>query len=177
RASTRPGGPHRRWPPGRRRRGRGRLSHRPSRGCCRFYTQVSIRKLKEIHAATHPAAKLEVRRDEQLAELLRDLDAEDDDCGTTTEPAWLNSRRLATMTAMHTEPLKARVINGRLVLDAPTNLPEGAEVELAVVDGDDLDDEERAELHAAIEQGMDDLDAGRSVDAEVILAKIRARQA
>ena len=40
------------------------------------------------------------------------------------------------MTAMHTEPLKARVINGRLVLDAPTNLPEGAEVELAVVDGD-----------------------------------------
>lgn len=81
------------------------------------------------------------------------------------------------MTAMHTEPLKARVINGRLVLDAPTNLPEGAEVELAVVDGDDLDDEERAELHAAIEQGMDDLDAGRSVDAEVILAKIRARQA
>ncbi len=81
------------------------------------------------------------------------------------------------MTAMHTEPLKARVINGRLVLDAPTNLPEGAEVELAVVDGDDLDDEERAELHAAIEQGMDDLDAGRSVDAEVILAKVRARQA
>ena len=40
-----------------------------------------------------------------------------------------------------------------------------------------LDDEERAELHAAIEQGMDDLDAGRSVDAEVILAKVRARQA
>ena len=41
-----------------------------------LYTQVSIRKLKEIHAATHPAAKLEVKRDEELAELLGDLEAE-----------------------------------------------------------------------------------------------------
>jgi integrase/recombinase XerD len=43
-----------------------------------LYTQVSIRKLKEIHAATHPAAKLEVSRDEEVAELLGDLEAEDD---------------------------------------------------------------------------------------------------
>jgi hypothetical protein len=82
------------------------------------------------------------------------------------------------MDAMHSEPLKARVVNGRLVLDEPTDLPEGREVYLAVVDeGDDLDDEERAALHASIERGMKQLDAGQSVDAEVVLAKIRARQA
>ena len=82
------------------------------------------------------------------------------------------------MNAMHTEPLKARVVNGRLILDEPTDLPEGREVYLAVVDeGDDLDDEERAALHASIERGMKQLDAGQSVDAEVVLAKIRARRA
>lgn len=81
------------------------------------------------------------------------------------------------MNEMHTEPLKARVVNGRLILDEPTDLPEGSEVRLVVVDGDELDDEERAALNASLERGMDDLEAGRSVDAEVILAKIRARQA
>ena len=47
--------------------------------------------------------------------------------------------------------MKARVKNGRLVLNEPTNLPEGTEVELmACVDGDDLDDVDRAALHAAL---------------------------
>jgi hypothetical protein len=43
-----------------------------------------------------------------------------------------------------TEPLKAHVRNGRLVLDEPTDLPEGTEVELVVADSwDDLDDDDR----------------------------------
>jgi hypothetical protein len=71
--------------------------------------------------------------------------------------------------------VKARVQNGRLVIDEPTSLPEGCEVTLAVVDGDELDDEERAELHRAIERGLDDIDAGRVVDADVVLAELRAR--
>lgn len=82
------------------------------------------------------------------------------------------------MNMMHSEPLKARVKNGRLVLDEPTDLPEGREVYLAVVDeGDELDDEERAALHASIERGIAELDAGEGVDADVVLAKIRTRQA
>ncbi len=36
-------------------------------------------------------------------------------------------------------------------LDRPTNLPGGAEAPIALVDGDELDDESRVELHAAIE--------------------------
>lgn len=72
-------------------------------------------------------------------------------------------------------PLKARVRNGRLVLDEPTDLPEGAEVHVVLADGDELDAEERAELHRAIEEGMDDLDAGREEDAYAVIAELRAR--
>lgn len=70
---------------------------------------------------------------------------------------------------------RARVKNGRLVLDEPTNLPEGAEVTVILADADDLDDEERAELHRAIEEGMDDCDAGRVEDAYKVIAELRAR--
>ena len=70
--------------------------------------------------------------------------------------------------------LKARVVNGRYVIDEPAHLPEGAEVELQLVDGDDLDDEERARLHAAIEEGLEDADAGRAISMEESLAEIRA---
>ena len=49
--------------------------------------------------------------------------------------------------------LKAHVHNGRLLLDEPTDLPDGEVVYLQLVEGlvadgvDDLDDEERAALH------------------------------
>ncbi len=46
--------------------------------------------------------------------------------------------------------LKAHVKGGRLLLDEPTDLPDGAEVRVALVDDDDLDDAERARLHAAL---------------------------
>jgi hypothetical protein len=40
--------------------------------------------------------------------------------------------------------LKARVRGGRLVLDEPTELPEGAEVELVPVEDEDFAPEEHA---------------------------------
>lgn len=48
--------------------------------------------------------------------------------------------------------VRARVTNGRLVLDEPTDLPEGAEVELTLVDDQpwDLTSEQRVELKARI---------------------------
>ncbi|MBN1607544.1 MAG: hypothetical protein JW940_12985 [Polyangiaceae bacterium] len=70
--------------------------------------------------------------------------------------------------------LKTRVENGRIKLDQPTNLPDGAEVELVIVGGDELDDEERARLHASLERALDDEDAGRVVDADEFLAEVRA---
>lgn len=47
--------------------------------------------------------------------------------------------------------LRARVANGRIVLDEPTALPEGTVLDLVVDDeGDDLTDEDRRALHAAV---------------------------
>lgn len=77
--------------------------------------------------------------------------------------------------------LTARVHNGRIILDEPTDLPEG-EVELVPLDevlaggGDYLDDEERGRLHASIERGLADVKAGRTVDAREVMEKLRARR-
>ncbi len=86
--------------------------------------------------------------------------------------------------ALAMRALKAQVRGGRLVLDEPTNLPDGTEVELVAVDdeglangGDDLDDEERRRLHESIERGVEDVRAGRTIDAEQVIAKLRARTA
>jgi hypothetical protein len=74
------------------------------------------------------------------------------------------------------QALKARVINGRLVLDEPTDLPEGTELHLVPVedDGDDLDEQERAALHQALDEAEADADAGRTVSEEEMWAKLRA---
>lgn len=56
--------------------------------------------------------------------------------------------------------LRATVHNGRLVLDEPTELPEGTVVEFVTADWDDLDDEDRARLHAALERADAEANAG-----------------
>lgn len=69
--------------------------------------------------------------------------------------------------------LKARVRNGRLVLDEPTTLPEGQEVELVMYDAE-LTAEERAELEQAYDEAIDDFENGRTVDGFEFLAQLRA---
>jgi hypothetical protein len=76
--------------------------------------------------------------------------------------------------------LKAQVKNGRLVLDEPTDLPEGEVVELVPVDevlasgGDYLDDEERAALHRELALSLAEAKAGKLIDADEVLAELRA---
>ena len=71
---------------------------------------------------------------------------------------------------------KARVREGRLILDEPTDLPEGTEIELLPLDpGDWLDETDRAALHEALRQSDADIAAGRLVDAEEILRELRSR--
>lgn len=70
---------------------------------------------------------------------------------------------------------KLQVKDGRLVLDEPTTLPEGAEVEVLVID-DELSAEERAELHASLDRALDDSEAGRGMDAWEYLKQYRARR-
>ena len=72
--------------------------------------------------------------------------------------------------------VKALVKDGRLVLDEPTDLPEGTVVPLDIADDwDDLDDEERAALHESIREGFEDAKAGRTIDAEQWAAELRSR--
>jgi hypothetical protein len=60
------------------------------------------------------------------------------------------------------------------MLDEPTELPEGSEVELVLVDeGDDLDDDDRARLHASLRRSAEQLRAGCSINADEALARLR----
>lgn len=72
------------------------------------------------------------------------------------------------------QSLKAHVHNGRLVLDEPTDLPEGEVVELVPVE-DDFDDEERAELHRALDEGIAAGRAGEHVDGEAFVRQLLSR--
>ena len=71
--------------------------------------------------------------------------------------------------------LKARVRAGRLIVDEPTDLPEGTEVELLPLDpGDWLDEDSRAALHRALLESEEDVKAGRLIDADVVLRQLRS---
>lgn len=72
--------------------------------------------------------------------------------------------------------LRARVVNGRLVLDEPCNLPEGTVLDLVVADdGDDLDEEERRALHAALEESWESAKRGELRDADAVMRDLRKR--
>jgi hypothetical protein len=72
--------------------------------------------------------------------------------------------------------VKATVRAGRLVVDEPTTLPDGTEVELLPLDpGDWLDDADRAALHMALAQSDADVAANRLVDAVDVLKALRGR--
>jgi hypothetical protein len=72
--------------------------------------------------------------------------------------------------------LKARVHAGRLVVDEPTDLPEGTEVELLPLDpGDWLDAADRAALHTALAESQADVTADRLFDIADVLTELRTR--
>ncbi len=73
--------------------------------------------------------------------------------------------------------LKANVRKGHLVVEQAIDLPEGTELELTIADpGDDLDDSERAELHAALSKAWDTARLGKGHPATALLSKLRSRK-
>ena len=70
--------------------------------------------------------------------------------------------------------LKAHVKAGRLILDEPTELPEGTEVELTLVEDDDLSPEERGRLLKDLDESQDEYERGDHMDAFEFLAQLRA---
>jgi hypothetical protein len=70
--------------------------------------------------------------------------------------------------------LRARVHKGRLILDEPTNLPEGTVIDLAMDDeGDDLTPTERKRLDAQLRRAWVDAKRGRVRPASAILKELR----
>ena len=69
-------------------------------------------------------------------------------------------------------PVRAIVKGGRLLVDEPTDLPDGTEIELLPVN--DIDDEERAALMPSIERGFAQVDRGEGLPAAEALRRLRA---
>ena len=72
--------------------------------------------------------------------------------------------------------IRVTVKAGRLCLDEPTSLPEGTVLELVLDDeGDELTNDERAALDAAISKAWQSAKSGRVRPGRAILDEIRAR--
>jgi hypothetical protein len=69
--------------------------------------------------------------------------------------------------------LKAHVMNRRIVVDEPVDLPEGAEIQVYLYDGaaDPMSREERAALERALERSLAQAVAGDLIDADEVLAE------
>ena len=68
------------------------------------------------------------------------------------------------------DTLKAKVVNGRLVLDEPIDLPEGTELELVIADADDeLDDAERLALDRVLTESWEAAKRGELIDHDEVM--------
>ena len=70
--------------------------------------------------------------------------------------------------------LHARVKGGQIVVEGKTDLPEGTELTLVMVDADDeMTPEERADLDADLERGRAAIAAGEGISGDQLLARVR----
>jgi hypothetical protein len=69
--------------------------------------------------------------------------------------------------------LKAHVENGRIIVDEPTDLPDGTVLRVVPL-SDEMDPEERAALERSIEEGYEDFERGDVEDAFEHLARMRS---
>ena len=71
--------------------------------------------------------------------------------------------------------LRGHVEGGRVVLDEEGELPEGARVEIAVLnEEDEMTAEERAELLTSIDRGLEQAERGEGITAEEVLRRLRS---
>lgn len=71
--------------------------------------------------------------------------------------------------------LRGHVEGGRIVVDEPIDLPDGTEVEIAVAEDDGMTAEERADVEASIDRGLDQAARGEGSPADEVLRRLRAR--
>lgn len=79
------------------------------------------------------------------------------------------------MYAVNVTALKAHVVNGRIVVDEPVDLPDGAEVSVYLYDAsaDGMSAEERAALERALARSLAQADAGELIEADEVLAELQ----
>lgn len=73
--------------------------------------------------------------------------------------------------------LRAHVVNGRIVVDEPVDLPDGAEVSVYLYDaaGDGMSKDERSALQSALERSLAQADAGELIEADDVLDELHRR--
>ncbi|HSD87873.1 MAG TPA: hypothetical protein VLB44_10180 [Kofleriaceae bacterium] len=71
--------------------------------------------------------------------------------------------------------LKAHVVNGKIVVDEPVDLPDGSEVRVYLYDAaaDGMGADERAALEQRLERSLKQADAGNLIDADEVLDELR----
>lgn len=69
--------------------------------------------------------------------------------------------------------IKARVVNGRFVVDTPVPFPEGTELDLQVADSDDeMDEAKRALLDGALSRAWEEAGAGNTRPLDEVLRRL-----
>lgn len=71
--------------------------------------------------------------------------------------------------------LKAHVLNGRIVVDEPVDLPDGAEIRVYLYDAsaDAMSSQELAALEQALARSIAQADAGDLIEADDVLAELQ----
>lgn len=70
--------------------------------------------------------------------------------------------------------LKAHVVNGKIVVDEPVDLPDGSEVRVYLYDAaaEGMSAQERAALEQRLERSIAQADAGNLIDADDVLDEL-----
>lgn len=71
--------------------------------------------------------------------------------------------------------IRAHVQDGKIVLDEPTDLPEGAAVEVLVPENEEITAQERAHLEAELEASAAEFDANEYEDAHAFALRLVAK--
>jgi len=70
--------------------------------------------------------------------------------------------------------LRGHVEGGRVVVDDEGELPEGAEVEIAILAAEeDMTEEERAEVLSSIDRGLEEAQRGEMIPADELIRRLR----
>ena len=98
----------------------------------------------------------------------------DSECQHVSETLAPDRRSEPTCYCSGMSTLHARVKGGQIVVEGKTDLPEGTELTLILVEADDeMTPEERADLEAELERGRSAIAAGKGISGDELLARVR----